>query len=181
MTMPTSRPYALTEICTRIINAGSSSVLDIGTGFGKFGFLAREYTDVWNGRVSPDQWSVRITGIEAHEPYIGDLQRQVYDEIIIGDALQILQSKEDNEWDLGICCDVLEHFEKEDGIAFVEQMDRVCRRIMITIPVKPAKQGSVHGNVYETHRSAWTREELEVYGKVDQFAALYLLDSGKDK
>jgi ubiquinone/menaquinone biosynthesis C-methylase UbiE len=41
--MSCSRPSALAPVCNRIIEKNPMSVLDIGIGFGKFGFLVSKY------------------------------------------------------------------------------------------------------------------------------------------
>ena len=42
-----------------------ASVLDVGTGFGRWGTLCREFLDVWEGREARSLWQARIEGIEA--------------------------------------------------------------------------------------------------------------------
>ena len=48
--MPSSGPDALTFVCRNLITRKPQSVLDIGVCFGKWGFLAREYADIWHLR-----------------------------------------------------------------------------------------------------------------------------------
>lgn len=45
------------------------SVLDIGTGFGKYGILCREYLELWDGRQQYSDFKRRIDGVEAYSPY----------------------------------------------------------------------------------------------------------------
>ena len=40
-----------------------ASVLDVGTGFGRWGVLCREFLDVWEGREARSLWQTRIEGI----------------------------------------------------------------------------------------------------------------------
>jgi hypothetical protein len=53
-----------------IVNINPNSVLDIGTGFGKYGLLCREYLELWDGRQNYDKFLRRIDGVEAFESYI---------------------------------------------------------------------------------------------------------------
>ena len=62
--MPSSTPQILNEFVTEILKIDPTSVLDIGIGFGKYGFLCREYLETWKGNTYPNQWKVRIDGIE---------------------------------------------------------------------------------------------------------------------
>ena len=81
-------------------------------GFGKFGFLTREYTDVRLGRYF--NWETRIDGIEIFESYITQLQREIYDNIYVGNAIDILPTL--GNYDVIICSDVLEHLSEKDGV-----------------------------------------------------------------
>lgn len=54
--MPTSSPDPITYVCKKIVEVKPNTVLDVGVGFGKYGFLAREYTDIWNDRYFREEW-----------------------------------------------------------------------------------------------------------------------------
>jgi hypothetical protein len=50
-----------------VVNLNPSSVLDIGTGFGKYGLLCCEYLKLWDGRENYSHFLRRIDGVEAFE------------------------------------------------------------------------------------------------------------------
>src|SRR5258708_35558700 len=79
--MPTSDINNIPPILAVLQNCRPTSVLDVGCGFGKYGFLSREYLDVQFGRLTPDQWQTRIVGIEAFAPYHHPVWDFVYDDI----------------------------------------------------------------------------------------------------
>ncbi len=135
------------------------SLLDIGIGFGKFGFLAREYLEIWDGRNTYGDWQRRIDGIEANPDYVTDLQRQIYDNIYIGDALKVLPTL-DHIYDLIIMVDVLEHFTPEDGQKLFSECRRKSRSILISTPKVVTAQDDVFNNEYERHRSQWQMENF---------------------
>ena len=62
-----------------------SSVIDLGCGTGKYGFLLREHLDLAAGRLGRDQWLVRIDAVEGYAPYVTELHRTIYDEIVVSD------------------------------------------------------------------------------------------------
>jgi hypothetical protein len=140
------------------------SILEIGTGFGKYGFLFREYLDIWNAasdpsRLAPENWKVKIDGIECFQPYISDVQRRIYNRIIIGDA----QSEIDRlgAYDLIFLGDVIEHFPKADGQRLLDKcMARANRLVLVTTPNYFNPQGPEYGNECETHHCLWTREDF---------------------
>ena len=111
--MPSSFHDALSVVLPFVIDLAPASILDVGVGFGKYGFLFREYLDVAGAAAAgaaPDRrhWKVRIEGIEAYAPYVTDLQRGIYDTIHIGEATALLPRL--GPWDLVFAGDVLEHF-----------------------------------------------------------------------
>ncbi len=65
--MPTSNPYQINEILEAINITRPRSILDIRVGFGKYGVLAREYLELYDGREKYGDWKRRIDGIEAFE------------------------------------------------------------------------------------------------------------------
>jgi len=161
--MPSSRPIAINYVCNKILELNPMSVLDIGIGFGKFGFLAREYTDVWHGRYF--KWETKIEGIEAFERYVGLLQRLVYDKIHIGDALDVILHL-DCKFDVIICADMLEHLEKDRGLKLLKAIRDKGEYSIIVLPMFPSPQGAVNDNEYELHRAKWDYPELAEFGQV---------------
>ena len=173
--MPSSRPIALGYLCSKILEHAPNSVLDIGIGFGKFGFLAREYTDVWRGRYRREDWSVRIDGIEVFPRYITEVHRAVYTNIYEGDALEVLLGL--GQYDLGLCVEVLEHMEKQRGLELLEEVRAHCAVSFFTLPALPSKQDAIYGNPYEVHRSTWKASELMEFGDLAIVArSLYVLE-----
>ena len=170
--MPCSRPYALEAVCNRIIEKNPTSILDIGIGFGKFGFLAREYTDVFHSRYF--DWETRIDGIEIFEKYITQLQQEIYDHIYIGNAIDILPTL--GCYDMIICSDVLEHLSEQDGTILLDLIKNQSKFAMITTPVTVLHQEAQYNNEHEKHISAWSKETLSNWGEVSQFENTYLLE-----
>ena len=170
--MPCSRPSVLGPMCNRIIEKNPMSVLDIGIGFGKFGFLAREYTDVRLGRYF--NWETRIDGIEIFEKYVTRLQRDIYDNIYIGNAIDILGTL--GRYDMIICSDMLEHLSEKDAVFLLDSIKEKSKFAMIVTPVRVLRQEALYNNEHEKHISAWSREILSKWGEVFQFDNSYLLE-----
>ena len=143
------------------------SILEIGTGFGKYGMLFREYLDIWAAaadpsRLAPENWQVRIDGIEYFESYISDLQRQIYDRLIIGDALEEIDRLP--AYDLIFLGDVIEHFPKEDGqLLLTKCLTHANRMVLVTTPNYFNPQGPEYGNTRETHHCLWTNKDFAKY------------------
>lgn len=150
--MPSSHPWQINEVLMFINILKPKKLLDIGIGFGKYGFLAREYLEFWDGRSKYNDWQHQIDGIEVFEGYITPANNFIYDEIFIGNAIDILPKFNDACYDLVLLIDVLEHFDKDDGIKILQECIRCSANTLISIPLNMQKQGAIFGNVYETHR-----------------------------
>lgn len=161
--MPSSKHTLLTPVLNLIMELEPKSILDVGVGFGRMGFLLREYLDVWEERYNKEDWEIKITGVEAHPPYIGPLQRLVYDKIITQPLENVVDRLEHHE--LVFMGEVLEHFDRETGKTVLKKLWEKCDTILITTPLEPEEQAEAFGNPYEEHKSAWTPEELvEIFG-----------------
>ena len=164
--MPSSHPYQLNEILELIIETHPGKLLDIGIGFGKYGFLAREYLELWEPGAAYGSHKHQIDGIEAFEAYLTPLHRLVYDRIFTGDAREVLPVLTDR-YDLILMIDVFEHFTREDGLKILQECRRCGRNILISVPRILSVQEEVYGNPYETHRYNWKRKDFS--GIQDKF------------
>jgi SAM-dependent methyltransferase len=164
--MPSSHHYQLNEILELIIETNPGKLLDIGIGFGKYGFLSREYLELWEPGAVYGAHKRQIDGIEAFEAYLTPLHRLIYDHIFTGDARDILPGMTDR-YDLILMIDVFEHFSYEDGLKVLEECRRCGRNILISVPKIMSVQQEVYGNPYETHRFNWKRKDFS--GIPDKF------------
>ena len=90
--MPSSSPVSIAYMIglMRKITKKPKNILDIGIGFGKWGFLIREYYEIRNKRINKKEWKVRIEGIEVVPKYISKIQKIIYDKIIQKDVFSVL-------------------------------------------------------------------------------------------
>ena len=93
--MPSSRVNHVPAIIGLIRQLQPASILDVGVGFGKWGHLFREYTDIVAAEHEPrryerEHWQVRIDGLEGHAPYITPMHRYLYNEIHLGDMREVI-------------------------------------------------------------------------------------------
>lgn len=161
--MPVSTSAHISHCLSRIIELQPGSVLDVGCGFGLWGFLCREYVDVWNGRVQPQEWTTRIDGIELFAPYIQAHHRALYSSIRIADIREAVATLDD--YDLIIAGDVIEHLEKAEGEAVIEALYGHARRaLLVNIPLGSGwDHPEQYGNPGELHRSQWDVKDFLAY------------------
>ncbi len=153
--MPSSPLTTIPGIMKAISKIKPKSVLDLGIGFGKFGFLIREYFDLRPGpKKGYDKWSMKIDGIEIFKDYITPVQEYIYDDIYIGETVEII-SASNMYYDLVIGIDILEHYRKKDGIYFINTLKSITDNIIISTPYIYFEQPPLFGNRYEEHFSGW--------------------------
>jgi hypothetical protein len=158
--MPSSHYYQLNEIVDMMFLVNPDKVLDIGTGFGKYGFLAREYLEFWSENGDYSKWVKVIDGIEAFEPYLTPVHKFIYNNLYVGNALDILPGLT-SRYDLILMVDVFEHFTYEDGTALLAMCRKQARNILISVPAEMSAQEEVFGNPYETHKYPWKRKDFD--------------------
>lgn len=158
--MPVSTTVHISHCLGWIIQTDPSSILDVGCGFGTWGFLCREHLDVARERVQPEEWQVRIDGIELFEPYIQPHQRALYSSIAIGDIRELAPRIE--PYDLIIAGDVIEHLEKNDGEEVLRVLyEKATKALLVNIPLEGNwDHPERHGNPGELHRSQWAVEDF---------------------
>jgi hypothetical protein len=141
-----------------------SSLLDVGTGFGRWGVLSREFLDVWEGREARELWRARIEGIEAFEGCLTPVHAYVYDSVHVGDAVELLPGL--GNYDVVYLGDVVEHQAKDRGWLLLDLACRHAERAaVVTIPIGEGwDQGmSDDGNPHHPHRSVWTLDDFDRY------------------
>ncbi len=161
--MPTSHPHQLNEIVELVVLTNPKSLLDIGIGNGKYGFLAREFLEIYAAQQDYGQRSHRIDGVEAYPRYVTDIHRAIYDSIFIGDALEVLPKLE-IRYDLILLVDVLEHFTRDDGMAILDWCVRRARNVIVSTPLFVEGQEDSFSNPYEIHKSQWTAKDFGRFG-----------------
>lgn len=137
-----------------------TSVLDIGVGFGKWGFLAREYTDINEHRYKREDWQARIDGVEAFPEYATPTYQYIYNEVHYGDLREVLPKL--GHYDLIIIGDVIEHFTKEVGLDLLRQMRQKSQYVLLSSPTVFFTQ-EMFGNDFEQHHSLWTIDDFKEY------------------
>ena len=159
--MPSSTWVHTSTVQDLIWKYQPKSILDIGPGFGRWGFLCRELLDVFRGRVIRSDWTVLIDCVEVFPQYITPIHDYVYDKIYHGCGLQFLE-KCNEKYDLIVAGDVLEHFTKENGKKLIDEVYvHISKAAIFCVPLGDRyKQGKACGNEYEEHKAVWELEDF---------------------
>ncbi len=160
--MPTSSNFCFSPMAWEITSTKPMSILDVGFGYGKWGFLCREMLEARGHRIYPEDWVIKIDGIEIWKDYAERLPwiNLIYDNVHIGDAHDVIGTL--GNYDLIILGDVVEHLEKDKGQHLlrkaIEKSNKCC---LLSIPIGDWTGNSLFdNNPYEEHISVWSEEDL---------------------
>jgi len=133
------------------------SVLDIGIGFGKYGFLLREFLDIRVNRYDRDSWQARIDGVEIWGAYVNKLHKYIYDRIYIGSVMKFSINR---TYDLVIMSEVIEHLSKDEGTKLLNNLSFNLALVITTPQCFTPGANKGWKNPYEKHLCLWTVDDL---------------------
>ncbi len=171
--MPTSHIGQINTILEIITTIKPKRLLDIGVGHGKYGFLSREYLEVSENTDDYTKKTLQLDGIEAFPDYITDLQRQIYDQIFIGNAVDVIDTV--GSYDLIMLIDVFEHFTYDDGMALLRKCVNKAKYVLISSPKKVEFQGAEYNNKFEIHQFEWNKNHFVEFNNKAFFPNYYSL------
>ena len=163
--MPSSRPNAIPTVINLVRQLKPNSILDVGIGFGKWGHLFREYSDIQESEHDPARyqrtnWKVRIDGIEGFSAYVTEMHYFLYNDIHIGNAIELLPNLP--AYDLIFMGDIIEHLDKEKGLELLNNAIRKARKaVIVSTPKYETDQADLCGNELERHRSSWSVRDFQ--------------------
>jgi ubiquinone/menaquinone biosynthesis C-methylase UbiE len=122
-----------------------TTILDCGCGKGGWGVLLGK--------------NHVIVGVDILRKYLEEAKPlRVYDNLVQAD-LAYLPFKP-HSFDTVLAVEVIEHLPEEEGVRFLKQIRLLGKRMVLTTPKEfvPVDFGKDHP---ETHRSYWTKEQIE--------------------
>ena len=149
-------------------------ILDIGKGFGKYGFLIHEYVGIdYTTKPNPavslaNQSTIRIDAVDINEDYSFPHLDQMYDKVIIRNVLDDYSDL--NQYDVILMCDVIEHLEKGRAIGLLKHFIGLGATMVIATPRDFFEQELFESEA-ENHVSHWTVRDFKQIGYVDSQAA----------
>ena len=160
-----NRPV-LHDLLKKVLRPGCR-ILEAGIGYGDIGSLVREI----GKRKGLGFNDIDLVGVEIWEPYLQEkCLTKVYSQIILGDIREIFPQISDKYFDLVLLIDILEHFERNEGMEVLRQAERIGKMVVVCVPIIDYPQGPVHGNPHEVHKAQWKVSELEKLGYETVFA-----------
>lgn len=162
--MPSSDPITIPKVLRLVELIQPKSILDVGCGNGRYGFLFREILD-WNyGRMAQGDWETYIFALDAEKDYFSTIHHYVYhngfaEEWLSWDPAPLLRQLSEAGkvgqpiFDLIFLGDVLEHFPEGKWQRALMKAKQFSK---FTIVVCPNWHGSIAqeawgGNEFERH------------------------------
>lgn len=135
------------------------SICDIGPGAGKYAHLIKEAQKTIDFRIT-------TTAIEIDASYVADYGlRDLYDSVIVDDALAYLMARPRLRFDLTIIGDCIEHMKKSDGIDLLNFLVYRTGYICVVYP-DAYVQDDWQGHLAEAHISTWGPLDFQAWKTV---------------
>ena len=130
--------------------------------------------DVGCGANSPVQYlnpKPYVVGLDVFMPSIERSKAKgIHHEYLNMNFSELAQDIKPHSYDCVLANDVIEHLEKEEGIKFIETLEKIAKkRVIIFTPNGFVPQEPFEGNPWQKHLSGWSVEEMwsrgyRVYG-----------------
>jgi hypothetical protein len=147
--MPGSFPVFDEVVRQLVAWLAPSSALDVGAGAGKYGHLLRQ--------VVPE---CDRTAVEVHEAYVEQYGlRDVYARVAVDDIRNWHRCNEQENFDLVLVGDCLQHLPKSDGVDFLNAMVYRSAWLLVLVP-EFVVQGPGEATPHEVHRSVWSERDF---------------------
>jgi len=143
-----------------------ASILEIGSGIGKWGFLCRDRLEFFEGRYDKQSWRTLIYGIEMCAAYRNPIWEYCYDRMWVGDVLGLIGIAP--AVDLVLMADVIEHIPKNHGRELLAKVQTKARHLLISTPVRFFTGECNDNSPGAAHVSFWDRMDFSEYSYVTE-------------
>jgi len=127
-------------------------ILDVGCGFkSPLGKIKKRFSS---------------EGIDIFEKcIIESKKKKIHDKYKIGDIRKLARFYKNKSFDAVIAIDVIEHFEKNEALRLIKNMENVAKKkVILLTPNGFTAQDAYDGNPHQVHKSGWNKQELKELG-----------------
>ncbi len=171
--MPTSVTYHIPYVTDFMIQLRANSMLDIGTGLGKWGFLQRDLVGARMKQTKEGTMTMQVTGVEAHDyPRTVPWLPKIYNTLIESDIALCIDDLDQHE--LVMCMDCFEHIPKQVGLALLPKLINLATKgFILSLPTEHhfvRNNRLMDYNKYDKHQAHYSNKEiadlLEPHGRL---------------
>lgn len=147
-----------------------NTILDIGKGFGKYGFLIHEYIGVDNkAKLNPsltikEQSGIKIDAVEIDEQLLLPHLNHFYNDVFTGNIIDMYEKME--PYDLILMIDIIEHLDKTAALKMLKYFAAKKTKMIIATPLEFFNQ-HLYDSEHEEHISHWTKNDFSSICHVD--------------
>jgi hypothetical protein len=110
-------------------------------------------------------WRTIIDGVDIWAANVTPFHKMIYDTVQVADIRKHVKVMP--QYDVVLLADVIEHFEKAEGLHLLRGLlGKATKAVIVTTPVGFAPQGVVRGNEAERHRSGWWPGDFSDFARV---------------
>lgn len=150
--IPDNRQHAMVHEDRVIYNILGTSVLDLGCGIGRWGYVIKNK--------KPD---VHVTGVEIHKPYAEQAMKTGCYDNVLNQSFTDLSNIPSKSYDTVIAIETIEHVTKDESIKLLKEMERIAKlKIVISTPSGFYELDTNQDS--ECHKCGWTKNELQDLG-----------------
>lgn len=141
------------DLLGRELTEGCDSILDVGCG-----------------KESPVRLLAKrprhLFGVDGFMPALANSRaRGIHDANACLDILSIARVFKPKSFDAVVALDLIEHFEKKEGLLLLGDLESIARKkVIVYTPNGFLPQGTLEGNPYQVHRSGWEPAEMAALG-----------------
>lgn len=147
--------YEYFNVAKRLENMDLPKLTAIDLGCGKY------ESDI--AKQIPDLPFLSLTCVDAYKKDLDEAKKKKFvsqkQEFILSDVMDV-----DGEYDVVISLDVIEHLKKEDGLKFLDKIEKMARvRIVLFLPMEPDdfhRESPDPNNHLQEHISHWREHEF---------------------
>ncbi len=161
--MASSFPDQIPVVVHLLQKLQPSTLLDVGKGLGKYGFLAHEYAGLRLDQ-APDpsktvaaQSRLQTDAVEVERTFLWPHLSHFYRRVYVGKIEELYPTLP--RYDVVLMADVIEHLTKEDGARIVSHFLKQGSRVVISTPKRFFEQ-HLYNSPYEEHISHWPPRDL---------------------
>jgi len=140
-----------------------TSVLDVGCGNGKWGYLMK--VDYWYTRAGRRKVKLDYTvGVDLCPKYLNFVKHhEIYDEVVMCDSRQL--PFKSSTFNTVLLLEVIEHMIKSEGAKSLREAERVANTLVIvSTPSYFIRQESRNGGLFQKHLSKWAVSDFTRFG-----------------